>query len=197
VQRVRLPLPAVLLIFVFGLAACGGGGESDEDKITSTIETAATSTDPAACGETQTLKFMEQTAGGGSGGEAEKQCEKEAEEGTNQPDSVTVSQVKVSGESATANAEFKGGTFNDQTLELSLVEEGGEWKLDEFTGFAKFDPAPFVKTLTEQIESEPELEPEAAACVIEGIEELSNSQLESAIVENKTEVFAEIGESCE
>jgi hypothetical protein len=190
-----LLLPAVLLIFVFGLAACGGGGESDEDKIASTIETAAISTDPAVCNETQTLKFMEQTAGGG--GEAEKECEKEAEEGTNQPDSVAVSQVKVSGESATADAEFKGGTFNDQTLELSLVEEGGEWKLDEFTGFAKFDPAPFVKALTEQIENEPELEPETAACVVEGIEELSNSELESAIVENNTEVFAEIGESCE
>lgn len=194
-QRPRLLLPAVLLIFVFGLAACGGGGESDEDKIAGTIETAATGTDPAVCGETQTLKFMEQTAGGG--GDAEKECEKEAEEGTNQPDSVTVSQIKVSGESATANAEFKGGTFNDQTLELSLVEEGGEWKLDEFTGFAKFDPAPFVQALTEQIENEPELEPETAACVIEGIEELSNSELEGAIVENKTEVFAEIGESCE
>jgi ABC-type glycerol-3-phosphate transport system substrate-binding protein len=195
VQRLRLLLPAVLLIFVFGLTACGGGGESDEDKIAGTIETAATSADPAVCSETQTLKFMEQTASG-AGKEAEKNCEKEAEEETNQPDSVSVSQVKVSGESATANAEFKGGTFNDQTLELSLVEEGGEWKLDEFTGFAKFDPAPFVKALTEQIENEPELEPETAACVVEGIEELSNSELESAIVENNTEVFTEIGESC-
>lgn len=89
-QRLRLLLPAVLLIFVFvfGLAACGGG-ESDEDKITSTIETAATSTDPAVCGETQTLQFMETTAGG-SGKEAEKECEKEAKAGENNPESVAV-----------------------------------------------------------------------------------------------------------
>jgi ABC-type glycerol-3-phosphate transport system substrate-binding protein len=196
VQRLRLLLFPVLLISVFGLAACGGGGESDEDKIASTIETAATSTDPSVCSETQTLKFMEQTASG-AGKEAEKNCEKEAEEETNQPDSVSVSQIKVNGESATANAEFKGGPFNDQTLELGLVEEDGEWKLDEFTGFAKFDPAPFVKSLTEQIENEPELEPEIASCIVEGIEGLSNSELESAVVENNTEVFAEIAEGCQ
>lgn len=191
-----LLLPVLLLALTVGLAACGGGGESDEDKITSTIETAATSTDPAVCGETQTLKFMEQTATG-TGKEAEKNCEEEAEDETNQPDSVSVSQVKVNGESATADAEFKGGTFNEQTLELGLVEEGGEWKLDEFTGFAKFDPAPFVKSLTEQIENEPELEPKTASCIVEGIEGLSNSELESVVVENNTEVFAEIAEGCQ
>jgi ABC-type glycerol-3-phosphate transport system substrate-binding protein len=189
-------LPVLLLALTLGLAACGGGGESDEDKIASTIETAATSTDPAVCTETQTLKFMEQTASG-TGKEAEKNCEKEAEEETNQPDSVTVSQVKVNGENATADAEFKGGTFDGQTLELGLVDEDGEWKLDEFTGFANFDPAPFVKALTEQIENEPEIEPETASCIVEGIEELSNSELESVVVENNTEVFAEIAEGCQ
>ena len=189
-------LPVLLLALTLGLAACGGGGESDEDKIASTIETAATSTDPAVCTETQTLNFMEQTASG-TGKEAEKNCEKEAEEETNQPDSVTVSQVKVNGENATADAEFKGGTFDGQTLELGLVDEDGEWKLDEFTGFANFDPAPFVKALTEQIENEPEIEPEIASCIVEGIEELSNSELESVVVENNTEVFAEIAEGCQ
>lgn len=194
-QRLRLLLP-LLLISAFGLAACGGGGESDEDKIAGTIETAATSTDPAVCGETQTLKFMEQTSSG-TGAEAEKECEEEAKSGEGNPDSVNVSNVEVEGASATASAEFKGGTFNEQTLEVALVEEGGDWKLDEFTGFANFDPAPFVEALTEQIENEPELKPGTAACIVEGIEGLSNSELEHAIVENNSEVFAEIGESCE
>lgn len=195
-QRLRLMLLPVLLIGAFGLVACGGGGESDEDKITSTIETAATSTDPAVCGETQTLKFMEQT-NSGTGKEAEKECEEEAKTGEGNPDSVNVSKVEVNGGKATASAEFKGGTFDGQTLELGLVEEGGEWKLDEFAGFANFDPAPFIKALTEQIENEPEIEPETAACIVEGIEGLSNSELESAIVENNTEVFAEIAEGCQ
>jgi ABC-type glycerol-3-phosphate transport system substrate-binding protein len=191
-----LVLPALLLALALGLAACGGGGESDEDKITSTIENAATSTDPAVCGETQTLAFMEQTTGG-SGKEAEKNCEKEAEAGTNQPDSVNVSNIKTSGEKATADAEFKGGNFNEQTLELALVEEGGDWKLDEFSGFAKFDPAPFVASLAEQLEEEPEIEPETASCIVEGIEELSNPELEDLVVENNTEPIVEIAEGCE
>jgi ABC-type glycerol-3-phosphate transport system substrate-binding protein len=190
-----LLLPALLL--ALALAACGGGGESDEDKITTTIENAATSTDPAVCDETQTLAFMEQTSGGSSGKEAEKECEEEAKSGEGQPDSVSVTKVEVDGENATANAAFKGGIFDAQTLELALVEEDGDWKLDELTGFAKFDAESLVKAFAEQIEEEPELDPETAGCFVEGIEELSDSELESVIVENNTEAFGEIAEGCE
>jgi len=192
-----LLLPALLLAFALGLAACGGSGESDEDKITTTIENAATSTDPAVCDETQTLAFMKQTSGGSSGKEAEKECEEEAKSGEGQPDSVSVSNVKVNGENATADAAFKGGIFDAQTLELALVEEGGDWKLDELTGFAKFDPESLVGAFAEQIEEEPEIEPKMASCLIEGIEELSNAELESVIVENNTEAFGEIAEGCQ
>ena len=189
-------LPALLLALALGLVACGGGGESDEDKITSTIETAATSTDPAVCDETQTLSFMEQT-NSGSGKEAEKECEEEAKSGESNPDSVTVGKVEVDGENATADAEFKGGTFDQQTLELALVEEDGDWKLDELTGFAKFNPETLVQAFAEQLEEEPEIEPETASCIIEGIEELSKGELEGLVIENNTEPIVEIAESCE
>ncbi|HET9676464.1 MAG TPA: hypothetical protein VFP21_03045 [Solirubrobacterales bacterium] len=189
-------LPALLLALTLGLAACGGGGESDEDKITSTIETAATSTDPAVCDETQTLNFMEQTSSS-SGKEAEKECEEETKSGESNPDSVTVSKVEVDGGNATADAEFKGGTFDQQTLELALVEEGGDWKLDELTGFAKFDPESLVKAFSEQLEEEPEIEPETASCIVEGMEELPKGELESLVIENNTEPIVEIAESCE
>lgn len=189
-------LPVLLLALTLGLAACGGGGESDEDKIASTIETAATSTDPAVCGETQTLKFMEQTTAG-AGKEAEKECEEEAKSGEGNPESVNVSKVEVSGGKATADAEFKGGNFNEQTLEVALVEEGGEWKLNEFVGFAKFDPSVFIEALAKQLESEPSIEPQVASCIVEGIEEFSKSELESLVVENNTQAIVEVAESCE
>lgn len=195
-RKLHLPaLPLLVLVLSLGLAACGGG-ESDEDKIATTIEDAATSTDAAVCSETQTLAFMEQTTGT-SGKGAEKQCEQEAEAGTNQPDSVTVSKVEVDGEKATADVEFKGGQFDEQTLQLALVEEDGAWKVDELSGFADFDPAPFVKALAEQIEEEPSIEPEVGSCIVEGIEELSKQELESIVVENNTEVFGEIAEGCQ
>jgi hypothetical protein len=185
-----------MLALALGLTACGGGGESDEDKIVSTIEEAATSNDPATCGETQTLSFMEQTTGS-SGKEAEKECEQEAKSGEDQPDSVKVSKVEVDGGSATADAEFKGGPFDAQTLELALVEEDGDWKLDKLSGFANFDSASLVKAFAEQIENDPSIEPETASCFVEGIEELSDPELESVVIESNTEVFGEIAESCE
>jgi copper chaperone CopZ len=196
VQRLRLLLLPALLISLFGLAACGGGGESEEDKITSTIETAATSTDPAVCGETQTLKFMEATSGG-SNKEAEKECEKEAKAGENNPESVTVSKVEVEGEKATANVEFEGGSFNGQTLEVALVEEGSDWKLNELTGFANFDPTQLVKVLAEKLEEEPSIEPRIASCIVEGLEELPKAELEALVIENNTQPIVELAESCE
>ncbi len=188
-------LPVLLLALALGLAACGGGGESDEDKIATAIENAATSNDPAVCGETQTLAFMEQTAGS-SGKEAEKECEEEAKSGEGQPDSVKVSKIEVDGDNATANAEFNGGFLGGQTPEVALVEEDGDWKLNEVTGFAKFDPETLIKAFAEQIEEEPEIQPEMASCMIEGLEGLPNSELESIFVENNTEVFGEIAEGC-
>jgi ABC-type glycerol-3-phosphate transport system substrate-binding protein len=195
VKRLLL-LPAVLLLLAFGLAACGGSSESDEDKITSTIETAATSTDPAVCGETQTLAFMEQTVGE-TGKAAEKKCEEEAESGENNPEKVKVSAVAVEGEKATANAEFTGGNFDEQTLELALAEEDGEWKLDELTGFAKFDPTTFVGALAKQLEEEPSIEPQVAGCIVEGVEEFSKGELEDLVIEANTEAIVEIAEGCE
>lgn len=189
-----LLLPALLL--AFGLAACGGGGESDEDKIVSAIETAATSNDPAVCKETQTPAFMEQTSGS-SGKEAQKECEEEAKSGEGQPESVNVTKVEVNGEKATADVEFKGGNLDGQTPEVALVEENGDWKLNELTGFAKFDPEVLVNTFAEQIKEEPEIKPAQATCLIEGMEELSRAELESILVENNTEGFSEIAEGCE
>jgi ABC-type glycerol-3-phosphate transport system substrate-binding protein len=190
-------LPALLLALVLGLAACGGGGESDEDAITSTIERSATSTDPTVCGETQTLNFMEQTASG-SGKEAEKQCEKETEEeDSNDPESVKVSKVEADGGKATADVEFEGGTFDNQKLEVALVEEDGNWKLDELTGFARFNAAGFVDSLAEQLEEEAQIEPQVSSCIVEGLEEAPKDQLEALVIENNTQPIVELAESCE
>lgn len=194
-QRLRLLLPAVLLIFVFGLTACGGG-ESDEDKIVGMIERSATSTDPANCKETQTLAFMEQ-ASGGSGKEAEKECEEETKNGEDNPKAVNVSEVEVNGEKATANVEFEGGNFGGQTVEVALVEEEGDWKLNELTGFAKFNPTQLVAALAKKLEEEPEIEPQVAACIVEGLEEAPKEELENLVIENNTQPIVELVESCE
>lgn len=189
-------LPALLLVLALGLAACGGSSESDEDKIVSMIEKSATSTDPANCKETQTQQFMEQTSGG-SGSEAVKECEQETKNGEDNPEAVNVSKVKVNGEEGTANVEFEGGNFGGQTVEVALVKEEGDWKLNELTGFAKFDAKQLVGSLAQKLEEEPEIEPRVAGCIIEGLEEAPDNELEALVIENNTQPIVELAESCE
>lgn len=189
-------LPVLMLALTVGLAACGSGGESAEEKITGMIERSATSTDPATCKETQTLAFMEQMSGG-SGKEAEKECEEETKSGEDNPKAVNVSEVEVNGEKATANVEFEGGNFGGQTVEVALVEEEGTWKLNELTGFAKFDPTKLVGALAKKLEEEPEIEPQVASCIVEGLEEAPKEELENLVIENNTQPIVELAESCE
>lgn len=183
-----------LLAIALGLAACGGG-ESDEDKIVNAIETAATSTDPAVCKETQTLNFMEQT-NGGAGVESEKTCEEEAKAGENNPDSVKVSKVDVEGEEASADVAFAGGSFDGQIVKVSLLEEDGRWKLDEMVRFVKFDADKMIHALAESLEEDPKVKPDVVACVVEGLEEAS-WELEVMVIENDTRPVVAREESCE
>jgi hypothetical protein len=124
----------------FTLAACGGDDNSeDEDQITETIELAATSGDPKVCTEAQTVNFIQQTSGepGDSPEQAVRQCEQDA---ANTPaEEVDVTDIEIDGDSATAKAEVTGSFFDGQTLDLGLVKDGDQWKLDEFRGLADFD----------------------------------------------------------
>jgi len=199
VRKHKLLIPFFVLVLALGLAACGGGGDStssDADgEIETVIETSATSTDPASCAETQTLLFMEQTTDE-KGSAAEKACEEDVNDGSN-PESVSVTNIEVDGEAATADAKFEGGDLGDQTLTIALVEEEGEWKLNEFTGFASFDPEALTNGLVEQLEEEGEADAEVISCIAEGMEELDESEYEELVVENNSQPFVEIAEGCQ
>jgi hypothetical protein len=198
-KKRSLLLFPLLLIVLLGAAACGGGGSSDsgaEGEIETAIETAATSTDPADCAKTQTAAFMEQTSGE-KGSAAENQCEEEAEASEGKPDSVSVTNIEVDGEEATADAAFEGGNFGGQTLSVALVEEEGAWKLNELTGFANFDPEKLTNTLVETLEEGEAADPKTISCVAEGLEELEESEYEELVIEQNTQPIEEIAEACE
>lgn len=175
-----VPLPgaevAWPLSVAFTLSACGGG-ESDEDQIASAIETLATSTDPADCEALSTLNFMEQTEIE-EGQEAVKSCEEEAEEGSDNPGSVTVTNVDVSGPSATADAAFDGGDLDGQTLTIGLVEEDGNWKLDELKSFVRFDRDALLQSFRDGLSEETSgQEEEVASCLVEELEGSSDEEI--------------------
>jgi len=193
VKKRYLLLPCLLLISALALAACGSSGGGDEGEIEEAIETAATGTEPSKCTEVETQAFVEQNTRE-SGKAAVKQCEEEAPE--ENAESVAVSNVEVEGEEASAEAAITGGSLNGQTLEIALVKEEGNWKLNELTGFAKLDQAKLAEALGEKLEESGEVEPELASCIVEGIEEESQEEVEELLLSGSNEPLEELAEEC-
>jgi hypothetical protein len=196
VRKLQPLLPLALLALVFGLAACGGDSESDEDKVIDVIETSVTSTDPADCKELATQSFLEQTEFE-QGAAAVESCEESAEDTENDPESVEVSEVEVDGSAATADVAFTGGSFDGQTLSVALVEEDGDWKMDEITGFAKFDQEKLADSFEEGLQSgDDALDPQLATCFAEVVREVPKAQAEEIVIGGSPEPIVEIIEGC-
>lgn len=184
----------LLVVSAFLLAACGSSGDSAESQIEDAIETSATTNDPANCTELETQNFSEQGSGE-SGKAAVTACEKEAKE-SSQADSVEITEVKVDGSKATANAAISGGNFDGQAVTIALVEEDGKWKLDELTGFVKFDQGALAKVFETQLEKDNELTPELTSCIVIGIEEAPQAEIEEIILSGNAAPVEELAESC-
>ncbi|HVW46841.1 MAG TPA: hypothetical protein VHA76_07305 [Solirubrobacterales bacterium] len=194
-KKTHLVLPLLLLAAALALAACGGGSSGgDEAKIEEVIEESATSTDPSKCTELQTPLFNE-TESGEKGAEATKACEEEAKE--NSTASVTISDVNVNDESATAEVEVEGSGLNGQGVELELVQEDGDWKLNKFLGFTNFDAAALGEALEKELAKQEGISPALAKCVAEGVAGVSQEEAESMVFEKNLEAVEKIAESCE
>jgi hypothetical protein len=198
-----LPFLPLLLIAALALAACGGGGSSssgggEESAIAEVVEKSATTTGASKCTELQTQKFNEQEKAV-AGKEATEICEEEAAEHNAPAKSVDVSNVKVDGETATAEATITGSALNGQTVELELVKEGGDWKLNQFLKFAKFDAKALGESLEEELEEagEEEVSPELAKCIAGGVGKLSQKEAEAVAFEGDLEVIEGIAAGCQ
>jgi hypothetical protein len=189
-------MPCLLIVSALALVACGGSGSSAESEIEEAIETSATSGDPANCTKLQTANFVEQSTSE-SGKEAVKTCEEEAKkEPESKAESVEVTEVEVNGSKATANAALTGGYFDGQTLSVALVEEEGGWKLNELTGFAKFDQKNIAQVFETQLEKSGELNSEQTSCIVEGIEEMPQAEIEEVILSGNSTSIEELAEGC-
>lgn len=189
-----LVLACLLVVSALALAACGSGN-SDESQIEEAVETSATTTDPADCKKLATQQFMEQTTQS-EGSEAVKTCEKEASNDEGAED-ATVSNVEVEGSKATADVALTGGGFNGQEVEVALVKEGEQWKLDEIAGFVKFDEAKVIETLEKGFaKPSSEVSKSLASCIVESFEEAPQPEFEEALISGSTEGFEEIAGGC-
>lgn len=189
-----LLFPCLLLVSALALSACGSSGGGAEGEIEEAIETAATSSEASKCTEVETVNFNEQSTGE-SGAAATKQCEKEAPE-EEHAESVEVSNVEVNGEEATAEVAVTGSSLDGQTLEIALVEEGGQWKANEITGFADFNQEKLVEALRTQLSQSKEVKAEFAKCIVEGVEGFSQEEAEALILEGSGKGFEELAQEC-
>lgn len=193
-KKRHLLLPCLLIFSALALVACGGGS-SDESEIEEAIETSATTGDPSNCTKLETANFVEQSTSE-SGKAAIKACEEEAKKDPeSRAESVEVTEVEVDGSKATANAAISGGSLDSQTVSIALVEEDG-WKLDELTGFVKLDQGALAQVFETQLEKSGELNSKQTSCIVEGIEEMPQAEIEEVILSGNSTPIEELAEGC-
>jgi hypothetical protein len=176
-------LAAALIVAAGVLSACGSSGSNsaDQDDITAAITKAATSGDPAACTELQTANFNAQTSSGSGNADPTTACQNDA--AGNKATSVDVTNVKVDGSTATADVAITGNDFDGQTLEIALIKDGTQWKLDKVDSFTNFDRAKFTAAFEGQITGDPSLSPADLACIKQQLEAATDAQLEALILD--------------
>lgn len=186
-----LPIVAVLAIV---LAGCGGG-DNDEDEITEVIETATVS-DPSECTEVQTLRFTEQNQLA-EGEDAIEACREDERDASDDPEAIEVSEIEIDGDSATANAAFDGGVFDQQELKVSLVKDDDQWKLDQIVEFVELDQDRFAEAFVETATSGPDPVPaDAAECIAENFRTAPPGELEDALLSGSQDAVNAYAEGC-
>jgi len=180
--------------------ACGGESNEEkaikaievEDRVIEAINRALVSTDPDACTEQMTQAFNEQKFR--EGGDVVESCEQNAraEESPNPP--VEVIWVEIEGSKATAAID----TRNTQPLVVALVEEDGNWKLDEFVRFLELDRGKWLKEEREAFENAGEyaLEPPVVECILGAYREMSRAEIEAMVLGGSGQAETEIWEGC-
>ncbi len=88
-----------------------------------------------------------------------------------------------------------GGSLDSQTVSIALVEEDG-WKLDELTGFVKLDQGALAQVFETQLEKSGELNSKQTSCIVEGIEEMPQAEIEEIILSGNSTPIEELAEGC-
>ena len=188
---------AVVAVLPLLLAACGdnnGLSSDDQDQITKAIEFSVTSGDPKACTQVETQRFTEQTTGK-TGEAAVKQCERDAKPPT--ADSVEVSNFDGDSDAATADVAFTGKFFDGQTVQVALVNESDQWKLNEAVGFKDFDRDAFLTAFPQSLGTEAGGAPPGAVdCVTKNLQTLSDEEIEDLFLNSNAQLEQQVFNPC-
>jgi hypothetical protein len=177
---------ALTLIVLTGccaaLPACGGS-EKETDEIVALIKRASTSTDPADCTRLFTQRFLDQTEIP-DGSAAVRSCRDDAADASGNPRSVAVSNVQVDGDTATARAAFEGGDLDGQAINLRVIKDGEQWKLDHLDSFSSFDRGRFLRAAERSFTRPPNTLPrQTARCMVRRFDTLSDRGLQDLFLD--------------
>lgn len=119
---------AVVAIGVILVLVLGGGEETtEEDRVREAAEQVITTEEPSACEELATQDFVEK-ATGEAGQAAVEACQ---EEPGSLAEGAEITSTEVDGDQATVEAKLDGGNLDGEAIELGMVKQDDEWKLDE------------------------------------------------------------------
>jgi len=210
VPKRLLLLPCLLILSALVLSACGGGSsggsssgssgsEAEADPASTEIEevvkNSSTESDPANCTKLNTQKFDEQLVHEEGAG-AVKGCESESESEAAPANSVTVTNIKVSGSKATLEAAFDGGLYGGQTVTVAMVKEGSQWKADQITKITKLDKAALEDTFKTQLEATGEISDKQVKCITDGIDGYSQAEVEKLLLSGSSQPFIDLATGC-
>ena len=185
-----------IVVAVVVAASGGGGGNKAEDQVAGVIETSFTTTDPAECRKLYTQRFLERQFGG-TGQDAVKACADDTRFTGDDPNSVDVTDVRVSGDSATSKTAVNGGIFDGQTLVFSSRREDDQWKIDRLTDIKDFDLERFANAFaTTSPNFRNPLTPKQADCAKKGLVAESPASVKAGILANNPEQVLPFHKDC-
>ena len=185
-----------LALAALALTACGGG-ESDEDKITETIETAATTTDPSNCTELETQRFIEQNTQRKGQGRGSKPAKKKRKRAKKRRKRESLQRLRQRRTRRPPRLNSKAARSARSRSKSPWSKKDGNWKLDQIEGFANYDGKALGEAFEKQFEEEPgELSPEQAKCISGKIAGLSQAEAEEVFFGGSAEPIIELAQSC-
>jgi hypothetical protein len=116
------------------------------------------------------------------GQDAVKACEQDAPDTSDDPDSVDVTEIQVSGSNATTNVTFHGGGFDGSTLSMALIKNGGQWQLDRITAVPTFDLPAFEKAFTERLSTQENVPAANVDCISKSLESAGPESVKAALI---------------
>jgi hypothetical protein len=192
--RLRVWIALPVLVLPLALTACGGGSD-DEGDITDVIQTSVKSTDPGDCTKLETQQFVNQT-NFSTGEDAIKECQDDAADTSDNPDSTEVTSIKVDGDNATANVAFTGGSFGGSTLAVALVKDDEAWKLDRITGIVNLDVATFKQSFADRLAASGGAPEQVTACITQAIQGASEDQIKQTLLGGTEQDLVRLFSAC-